>query len=58
MCELKPCPFCGKDDSLVIESLGCKRYVVRCFSCKLQMGQWFGLETVVEAWNTRCDNNG
>ena len=62
MSELKPCPFCGDTDDIVVERKDCYEceldyYVVKCDGCGLQLG--FGLEfeseeEAIAAWNRRA----
>lgn len=56
MGELKPCPFCGKTDTLRIVSFGFERYGVECVGCQVKQGQWHGLEVAIEAWNRRVND--
>jgi len=35
--ELKPCPFCGCEDKLVIESLGDNDWFVECDNCRMSL---------------------
>lgn len=47
--ELKPCPFCG-GEATVIE---CASYCVRCNTCETE-SKWFPYgKEAIEAWNRR-----
>lgn len=65
MNELKPCPFCGKSDSLIVLDYTkiCfdytpNRYWVTCNRCGVTRsggddGDYFTKEEAIKAWNTR-----
>ena len=64
MAELKPCPFCGGDASLMHEEKGINKdgSVVMCKACGIK-GQWIEKSyryasdaLAIEAWNRRADN--
>ena len=48
---VKPCPFCGSEDSNVSELLGI--YWVQCFECYASTSLEDHLETALEKWNSR-----
>ena len=54
MHDLKPCPFCGTDDELVIEEDERKlSWRVYCDTCGLHTDDYPTREHAVSAWNTR-----
>jgi len=65
MINLKPCPFCGGEATLVhISRMGYDGSVVKCHGCNCQIeGKWFRVSTsyasdekAIEAWNRRADD--
>lgn len=54
--KLKPCPFCGRTDTIRIYSLGYNKYMVKCCGCRLTLGDWDGLDTAISAWNRRVSD--
>ena len=59
MNELKPCPFCGKNDTEIgkIEECGCQTlYAGRCRDCGAEGEAGDTRKLAVVAWNTRSDS--
>ena len=57
MSDLKPCPFCGNEAKLLVESDGRYRYCVQCVQCKTRtQGTAYRNDIFnVAEWNTRAD---
>ena len=58
MSELKPCPFCGNDESVMIEKYGTQagdRYRVICPECMANVDNGYAqnAKQAVKAWNRR-----
>ena len=56
--EIKPCPFCGKTEKLILESydtLAGEIWRIFCAECMVQMDRGCDQEpdNVIEAWNKR-----
>lgn len=54
--ELKPCPFCGNEAKLKINTeMGGTNYQVLCTQCPTTVGRyWYwNQEDVIETWNKR-----
>lgn len=51
--ELKPCPFCGFQHPITIESGG--RVYVECPLCGAETSSRETEEEAIEAWNTRAE---
>ena len=49
MNELKPCPFCGGEVSLVPEG---DYHEIVCDDCQVSM-QWRSADVLADCWNTR-----
>lgn len=57
MYELKPCPFCGADESfLSTVKIGEERYMVMCSDCGGRGGSCETEDEAEEAWNQREEN--
>ena len=57
MNELKPCPFCGGDDTVIEKDPLTGTYVVRCRNCQTIVWQYYAIrEEAIEAWNRRADD--
>ena len=54
MSELKPCPFCGRADSLAVNLNTAETYVVRCGWCGGEVRNFPTEETAILSWNTRA----
>lgn len=52
MIELKPCPFCGGEASLITISSD-NRYFAVCDDCDNRTNECFEVEEAIEAWNRR-----
>lgn len=59
--ELKPCPFCGRRDSVMIEEHnygnGDFGFFVICEWCGSRSGICPSINDSMEAWNTRAPSN-
>lgn len=58
--ELKPCPFCGGNNAMVVDYMhqcNQKRYRVVCPECMAMVdaGTWQNMNHAIEAWNTRAE---
>jgi len=56
--HLKPCPFCGEAEKLIIEQpvvCGPSRYLIMCgnIGCRICGSTGFTEEEAIEKWNTR-----
>lgn len=58
MSELKPCPFCGHDEPLLVthSSDAGNEYSVRCYNGCCEIGDEYR-EEAVAVWNTRKSSN-
>ena len=62
---LKPCPFCGKSDKVIIytesmeyhDELLRTRYGVKCKRCRFEIPAYTERETAIRKWNTRPVEN-
>ena len=60
--ELKPCPFCGSQPSIILfakENSSWHVYQVMCFSCNVKpkiFGRSLTKARAIEAWNRRTNN--
>ena len=58
MNKLKPCPFCGSDNVLVIKSdILNPSWYVRCKDCKVMSTFYKTREKAVDHWNRRVEPN-
>lgn len=55
MNAIKRCPFCNGEAKL--RELIDGAYVVECYNCRLDMGEFETEEEAVNAWNRRTDSN-
>ena len=51
--KLLPCPFCGRAATLVKSKSKVNDYRIKCKSCGITTGWWYGKSDVIEVWNTR-----
>ncbi len=61
MDELKPCPFCGETESLIIDDeWTIPAFAIECCECGASTITFDTKEEAIEAWNRRaceCANN-
>lgn len=60
-CELKPCPFCGSEASIVEVTERPEGFVeeafIQCEGCGFSFHhKWLSVETLIRYWNTRADH--
>ena len=53
--KLKPCPFCGSKDDLLINDEDYEVFVF-CWSCEARGPEMFSKNDAIEAWNRRADD--
>lgn len=56
--ELKPCPFCGREDihAKIVKYEGCDVDIVFCMNCGAQV--WaFNNDAAMKKWNRRPDDD-
>ena len=51
--ELKPCPFCGRDDRVGLTEAKHSTWLVVCLSCGARGPRRLSMATAVEAWDYR-----
>ena len=55
---LKPCPFCGERDRIIIRVFKydgkTPKYGVRCFDCGAEFRPYFSKQKAIELWNRRA----
>lgn len=53
--ELKPCPFCGSEDLIVLKKRNTPKWM-QCANCLSSTGTYNTVEEVIEAWNRRVSD--
>lgn len=58
MTELKPCPFCGGEASVLeLNGFSMSRYFVSCDTCSASGDHRETEEAAIEAWNRRVTDD-
>lgn len=51
--ELKPCPFCGSKDVVLVE-IPEDTHCVECWDCSAKVESYNGMDDAIAGWNSRA----
>lgn len=59
MYQLKPCPFCGSEEIIILRNVNKGNFACECGNCSAQVPNLnntrYNKEEAVRAWNTRAE---